>query len=267
VRVARRSILVALALFTTLGCQQREPAGETELVVFAAASLREVFTSLGAELQRSHPGTEVRFNFAGSQELRTQIEQAAAVDVFASADTRHMDALVQAGLASRPVLFARNEPVIVVSREAAARVHGLSDLPSLERIVVGTPEVPIGRYALQILDLAAAGLGPDFRSRVEARVVSRELNVRQVLAKILLGEAQAGIVYRTDARGAAQGARVVPIPANLNVIAEYPLAVLARAPHPQLATAFVALVRSPEGQEALARAGFLPALPTTVAAP
>jgi molybdate transport system substrate-binding protein len=259
VRVARRSILVALAL-AVLGCQRAdEPASEQELVVFAAASLREVFSALGEELQRAHPGTQLRFNFAGSQELRTQIEQGAAADVFASADTRHMDALVQAGLAARPALFARNEPVIVVSREAADRVHGLADLPTLERIVIGTPEVPIGRYTLNILDLASGSLGADFRARVEARVVSRELNVRQVLAKVTLGEAQAGLVYRSDARAAGEGARVVAIPANLNVIAEYPLAVLARAPHPRLARAFVELVRSAQGQAALATAGFLPA--------
>jgi molybdate transport system substrate-binding protein len=148
--------------------------------------------------------------------------------------------------------------VIVVTKEATATIRGLADLPSADRIVIGTPELPIGRYALQILDRAAASLGPDFRARVEARVVSRELNVRQVLAKVSLGEAQAGIVYRTDAKADPALTRV-PIPPELNVIAEYPIAVVQAAPHPGLARAWVELVLSAVGKRALEGAGFVPA--------
>jgi len=260
--------IISILILCVLGCSQTEPSPgapppiappeEKALVVFAATSLREVFSTLGQSFERSHPGVSITFNFAGTQELRTQLEHGAAVDVFASADTRHMDELRQGGRVTKSVVFTRNEPVIVVTKEAAAAIRGLADLPSAERIVIGTPEVPIGRYTLQILDRAAASLGPDFRARVEAKVVSRELNVRQVLAKVSLGEAQAGIVYRTDAK-ADPALTSVPIAPELNVIAEYPIAVVQAAPHPELARAWVELVLSPDGQRALESAGFAPA--------
>lgn len=235
-----------------------EPAvTEDRLVVFAATSLRDAFTAMGTEFERVHPGVTVTFNFAGTQELRTQLEQGAAVDVFASADQVHMGALVDASRASNPVVFARNEPVVVVASEAAAVVRTFADLPAAERIVIGAPEVPIGRYTLQMFDRASATLGADFRTRVEAHVVSRELNVRQVLAKIRLGEAQAGVVYRTDAQSAEGEVTVVAIPAEINVTAEYPIAIVSDAAHPALARAFVAFVSSAEGQAALRTAGFL----------
>ena len=109
-------------------------------MVFAATSLRDAFTAMGEDFGRAHPGVEVTFNFAGTQELRTQLEHGAAVDVFASADQVHMEALVHGSRASAPVVFARNEPVIVVATEAAASIRSIADLPSAARIVVGTPE-------------------------------------------------------------------------------------------------------------------------------
>ncbi|WP_437591379.1 molybdate ABC transporter substrate-binding protein [Sorangium sp. So ce1000] len=254
-------LILAACLAVLGGCDRSEPASaqrEDKLVVFAAASLRDVFTALGEDFKRSHAGVEVTFNFAGTQELRTQLEHGAAVDVFASADQRHMDELVKAGRAAGPVVFARNEPVLVVASESAAAIRGLADLPAATRIVIGTPEVPIGRYTLQILDRASASLGADFRARVESKVVSREPNVRQVLAKVRLGEAQAGVVYRADAQAAQDGVVVVAIPPEVNVIAEYPIAVVSAAAHPGLARAWVDLVLSEAGQGALRRAGFLP---------
>src|SRR6478736_464995 len=260
---ALRVLLLALLVFATACKKTEAPApaamaakAET-LVVFAAASLRESFTAMGEDFKRTHAGLQITFNFAGTQELRTQVEQGAAVDVFASADQRHMQELVRAGQLAEPATFARNEPVIVVSREAASSVHALADLANTQRLVIGTPEVPIGRYTLQILDRAAPSLGAGFRSKVEAHVVSRELNVRQVLTKVKLGEAQAGIVYRTDAQTTPDLA-VVPIAADINVIAEYPIAVAVKAPHPSVGREWVTYVRSAAGQAALARAGFLP---------
>src|SRR5204863_278469 len=138
----------------------------------------------------------------------------------------------------------------------AASIKTLADLPRAERIVIGTPEVPIGVYTLQILDKAAAKLGADFPGRVQAKVASRELNVRQVLAKVVLGEADAGVVYRSDAVAAAGKIAVVGIPPELNVIAEYPIAALAAAPHPDLARRWIELVKSPAGAAALRAAGF-----------
>ncbi|HEY0463798.1 MAG TPA: molybdate ABC transporter substrate-binding protein, partial [Polyangiaceae bacterium] len=136
------------------------------------------------EFKKSHASVTVAFNFAGTQEIRTQLEQGAAADVFASADVRHMSALRDAGKVEAPTVFAENEPVLVVAKEKAASIRSLADLPSAERIVIGAAEVPIGKYTLQILDKASGALGADFRARVEARVVSRELNVRQVLTKV-----------------------------------------------------------------------------------
>lgn len=261
--VFRALLALLLGLFIAWGCKSGEPetlsreASEDKLVVFAAASLRDVFTALGEDFKRSHAGVELIFNFAGTQELRTQLEQGAAVDVFASADQRHMEALVRAARATAPVVFARNEPVIVVATEARATLRGIADLPAATRVVIGTPEVPIGRYTLQILDRASSTLGADFRARVEAKVVSRELNVRQVLAKVSLGEAQAGVVYRTDAKSAQDRVSIVTVPSDINVVADYPIAVVTGAAHPGLARAWVELVLSAEGQRALRNAGFL----------
>ncbi len=241
------------------GCRREQPLQEEKrLVVFAAASLRDVFTRLGDDFRKSHPGTELTFNFAGTQELRTQLAHGASADVFASADMLHMDALVREARVEEPVVFSRNGLVIVVTPEAAAKVTDLSQLHHAQRIVVGAREVPIGRYTAQVLERAKARLGDDFPARVQAKVVSRELNVRQVLTKVRLGEAEAGIVYRTDAHGLTDVV-TVELPEDVNVIAGYPAAVVVGAPHPKGAAAFVALLRSEEGQRRLAEAGFLPA--------
>ena len=203
-----------------------------ELVVFAAASLREVFEGLAADFEKARPGTKVRLNLAGSQELRTQIEQGARADVFASADLKHMGTLEKQGLVEKPLVFARNEPVIVVPRGNPAGIRALIDLPRAKRLVVGAPEVPIGGYTVEIFEAAARKHGADLRAKLEASIVSRELNVRQVLAKVTLGEADAGIVYRTDAQAGKDKVEVIAIPPDLNVIADYPMAAVKSAPAP-----------------------------------
>src|SRR3954451_9595981 len=142
--------------------------GARELDVYAASSLREAFAELGKRFEAQHPGTKVLFNLAGSQELRTQIENGAPADVFASADQKHMQALVAQKLAQGPKVFARNEPVLVVPRGNPAKISGLEDLPKAQRIVIGIPEVPIGAYTLRILDAASKRYGQDFRTRVTA---------------------------------------------------------------------------------------------------
>lgn len=225
-------------------------------MVFAATSLRDVFEQLGGEFQDAHPGVEVIFNFAGTQALRTQLTHGAAADVFASADPQHMQELQRAAEVVEPFVFTCNEPVVVVSKAEAAAIHSLADLPLATRIVLGGPEVPIGRYSEQILDAAARALGSDFKANVQAKVVSYELNVRQVLAKVSLGEAQAGIVYRTDALTALDRVSIVPIDPQLNVVAKYPIAMVAGARHPTLAHAWLQWLRSEQALEALRRAGF-----------
>jgi molybdate transport system substrate-binding protein len=250
------ALVATLCLYLGLGTGALAGPPSHDLVVFEAASLKESFAALTARFEKDHPGTHVVTNAAGSQELRAQIEHGAAADVFASADRRHMDALVTAGLAAAPALFACNEPVVVV-RQDLASVKTFADLPRAERIVVGAPEVPIGAYTAQILKRAADKLGAPFATEVQAKIVSRELNVRQVLAKVVLGEADAAVVYRTDAQAAKGKVRVVEIPPEINVTAAYPIAALKHAPNPDLAAAFVALVRSPAGVAVLREAGFV----------
>jgi molybdate transport system substrate-binding protein len=257
------ALAVALLALTSLArCRRVEPrpnptASEDALVVFAAVSLRDAFTTLGKQFEREYPGVQLSLHFAGTQELRAQLEHGAPADVFASADQAHMQQLLAKKQVVAPVVFARNEPVLVIANSAKSTVRSFADLPKAERIVVGTPEVPIGRYTAQILERAAQRFGAEFRAAVEARIVSRELNVRQVLAKVILGEADVGIVYRTDSRAARGGVSVVAIPAELNLIANYPIALVADAGHPKNGQKWLRLVTSAAGQQQLQAAGFL----------
>jgi molybdate transport system substrate-binding protein len=242
-----------IAALVACSCAAPARAEESrEITVFAAASLREAFEDLGKAFEaKTH--VKVRLNLAGSQELRTQIENGARADVFASADQKHMDALVTAKLADAPRTFARNTPVVIVPRDNPAKIASFQDLPKAKKIVIGVPEVPIGNYTLQILDKA----GAEFKDKVLANVASREPNVRQVMAKVTLGEADAAVVYRTDAMAGKDKVAIIDIPAKVNVVASYPVAVLAKAPEAAAARAFVDLLLSADGQKRLAAAGFV----------
>lgn len=252
---------LAALLSCVASCSRDAPAAprveEDALTVFAASSLREVFTALAADFEREHPGARVSLAFAGSQELRTQLEHGARADLYASADTEPMDALARAERVAAPVPFARNRVAVVVSRQAAASICTLADLPKAERIVLAAPTVPAGRYADELLRRAALPLGADFPARVMERVVSRELNVRQVLAKLLLGEADAAVVYQSDVAGRPE-LTALPLPEGVLVVATYPMATVVGAEHPGLARAWQELVLSTRGQLALQDAGFLP---------
>jgi molybdate transport system substrate-binding protein len=261
-RSARRSLLLCVFVTLAPGCgrasKPEASAPQQDLTVFAAASLREAFTTLGHRFEALHAGTHVVLSFAGSQTLRAQIEHGAPADVFASADERHMSALLAEGQVTAPKLFAQNELVVAVSRAQSGTLRDFRQLPDATRIVLGAPEVPVGEYTRQTLEHASGDLGADFRTRVEAHVVSREPDVRQVLAKIALGEADAGVVYRTDALAAKDKVAIVAIPAAYNVTANYPVAVTAHAPHADLGRAFVELLFSAEGARTLVETGFLP---------
>lgn len=226
--------------------------------VFAAASLMEAFRDVAALYEQQHAGDAIELNFAGSQVLRTQIEQGASADVFASADLAHADALKAAGLLGPHAVFARNRLVLVVPA-GSPRVKGLKDVarPGVKVLVAGS-SVPVGRYTTQALaKLGAAGLyGDDFQTRVQANVVSQETNVRAVLSKVALGEADAGFVYVTDATTAAQRVQVIDIPERYNVGAEYPIGVVTKSAAAWQAKAFVDLVLGPDGQAILRKYGF-----------
>lgn len=251
-----RRLWLSLALVLWGASAPAAARAPDQLVVFEAASLKEVFARLAATFQRAHPPVRVVLNAAGSQELRAQIEQGAPADLFASADRRQMELLVAAHQVDAPVLFACNRPMLV-TRTGLDAIQSLGDLPRAQRIVLGAPEVPVGAYAQTLLARADALYGGDFSARVAARVVSRELNVRQVLAKVVLGEADAAIVYASDAAAARGKVRALEIPPAINVLAEYPIAVVRSGAHPALARAFVDLLRGPSGTAALKDAGFV----------
>lgn len=257
-KVRPRACLVAALLATVAilasagaGSPSTSPQphpGSGEVLVFAAASLADAFQDLGAAFEAANPDTSVRFSFAGSQQLATQILEGAPADVFASADPRQLQAVAAGrGVGGEPRLLAANELAIVVEPGNPLRVRELADLARSDlTVVLAAEEVPAGRYARQAL--AQAG--------VEVAAASLENDVRAVLFKVRLGEADAGIVYMSDVLAAGSTVDAVPIPPHHNVVARYPIAVLTSAPNPDGAQAFVAFAQSLEGQALLGRYGF-----------
>ena len=217
-------------------------------VVFAAASLTAPFTALGVEFERRNPGSKVDLHFAGTPSLLVQLAEGAPADVFAAADEPNMQRAAAAGLlVGQAQRFASNRLAIVVAAHNPLRVMGLADLARADlRIALCGPEVPAGRYARQAL--AAAGV------QVQSR--SDEPSVRALVAKVRLGEVDAGIVYTTDVPSAAQGVSAVAIPAEGNVLAHYPIAVAAPGANRDGGARFVAFVLSAAGQDILRDHGF-----------
>ena len=259
--------LAALAALAALPCAPASAApSPSTLQVFAAASLSDAFTEIGHRLEHRRPGLVVRTNFAGSQQLATQIEQGASADVYASADTRWMDHVREKGLlAGEPAVFARNNLVAIVPRTNPARIGRLQDLArGGVKLVLGADAVPVGHYSRTVLEKLShdPAFGAAFAARVARNVVSNEENVKSVVGKVQLGEADAGIVYRSDVTPAvARFVRVIEIPASANVVASYPIACV-KSGGTDAARAFVDLVLSREGQDVLARHGLLPAAGT-----
>jgi molybdate transport system substrate-binding protein len=231
------------------------------LNVFAAASLTDALNEIGKNFEVANPGVTVTFNFAGSQALRTQIEQGAPADVFASANKTEMDALISGSYIAQdaPQIFLNNKLVVILPVDNPAGLAKLEDLakPGI-KLVLAAEEVPVGKYARQALDTMNGQFGSDFKAKVLANVVSNEDNVKQVVAKVQLGEADAGIVYTSDAV-AAPDLKTIEIPADLNVIVKYPIAPLSRSANADLAKAFIEYVLSTEGQAVLQKWGFAPA--------
>lgn len=230
------------------------------LTVFAAASLTDAFNEVGKNFESANPGVTVTFNFAGSQALRTQIEEGAPADVFASASSREMDTLIAGKFVAEgaPQNFLTNKLVVILPASNPAGLKKLDNLAnSGVKLVLAAEAVPVGNYARQVLDLMNNSFGPDFKDKVLANIVSNEDNVKQVVAKVQLGEADAGIVYTSDAI-AAPDLKTIEIPAELNVIAKYPIATLVNSTNVDLAKAFTDYVLSSEGQAILQKWGFAP---------
>jgi molybdate transport system substrate-binding protein len=257
-------LAIAYLAFLLSACSGTDVASEPRtLTVYAAASLTEAFTELGQAFETAHPGVTVAFNFGGSQNLRTQIEQGAPADVFASANMKEMETLIEQNTiaAGAPKVFLSNQLIVILPKDNPAGIGTIEELskPGL-KLVLAAEEVPAGRYARQVLENLKDFYGSDYRDRVLANVVSNEDNIRQAVTKVQLGEADASIVYVSDAVAVPELQRI-EIPANVNVIAEYPIAPLARSANRDLANEFVDYVLSAGGQTILKKWGFTPIAP------
>jgi molybdate transport system substrate-binding protein len=254
----RLTAVLAVAALALAACGGDDDSGgssgaasASEIKVFAAASLTAAFTKLGEDFTAANGGTRVLLNLAGSQALATQIQQAAPADVFASADIANMDKVKV--LVNTPQNFASNLLAIVVEKGNPKDVKGLEDLANPDlKVVLAAEEVPAGRYAKQVLDQAGVSVTP----------VSQEDNVKAVVTKVSLGEADAGIVYVTDVTAGGDKVEGGDIPEGQNVTATYPIATVKASKAQDKAQAFMDLVLSAEGQQVLKEYGFLPP-PTT----
>ncbi|MEU4690307.1 molybdate ABC transporter substrate-binding protein [Actinoplanes sp. NPDC023714] len=214
------------------------------VTVFAAASLTESFTTLGEQFEAAHPGTTVTFNFGGSSGLATQINEGAPADVFASASPKNMQAVTDAGT---PTTFVRNQLVIAVGKGNPKRVAGLADLtaPGL-KVALCAEAVPCGAAAKTAVDAAGVTITP----------VTLEQDVKAALSKVKLGEVDAALVYRTDARTSAADVDAIEFPESAKAVNDYPIAVLGNAKNPAGGQAFVDYVLSADGTKVLTAAGF-----------
>jgi molybdate transport system substrate-binding protein len=252
--------LVSTVLLAGLvGCDAKSPSSSpaqpsqpsqapAKIVVFAAASLKPAFTQISQQFKTENPGSSVDFEFAGSSELATQLTQGATADVFASADTAQMDTVAKAGLlAGNPTNFASNTLVIVTAPGNPRKVASFADLakPGLGVVICQKP-VPCGSATQRLEDNTGVRLNP----------VSEELNVTDVLNKVTTGQADAGLVYITDAHSAGNKVATVNFPEAAGAVNVYPIAVLKKAPQPTLAQRFVAIVTGDAGQNILAQSGF-----------
>lgn len=243
-RSREKAALFALLL---VGCGSGE-----EVTVFAAASLRDALTDAAEVYESSHEGVEIVISTGGSQVLRRQVEAGAPANVFAPASPAHVEAPSIAAQLEAPRVLTCNDLVLAVERGSSVR--RLDDLPDAQRLVLGVPEVPVGAYADTLIERGAEHFGESWARGVRHAVVSREIDARQVLAKVTLGEADAALVYRSDARAARGSIRMIEVPAELGVTAVYPIAIVRGASAP--ARGFSDWLVSPGGQALLARHGF-----------
>ena len=255
-----RLCFIMIALAGILAACSSPSSPQQNLNVFAASSLTDAFEEVGAAFRQQRPGVRLSFSFAASSTLRAQLELGARADLFASADIRQMDLLQRAdALLDPPRIFAANSLVLIVP-EGSDMVRTPADIAdSGVRLALALPDVPAGAYALIALERmgASAEFGDGFYRRAVANVVTQETNVRRVLAKVALGEVDAGIVYLSDVAGdRARGVEPILLPQGHNVTALYPVAALRDAREPELARQFVSFLISPTAQAILAEHGF-----------
>ena len=249
------SVLALLLAFACGGSSNQSSASPSadqvtgNLTVLAAASLTDAFNKIGEQFKAKHAGADVKFSYAGSPTLVTQIQQGAPADVFASADQPNMQKVVDGGLNSgQPKVFARNKLQIVVQAGNPKQIKSLADLANpAVKVDVCAPGVPCGTYATAVFG----------KANVKVTPVSQEDNVKAVVTKVSLGEADAGIVYTTDVKAGGSKVEGVAIPDDQNVVANYPIVQLKTASNQKAAEAFIAMVTGSQGQKTLAEYGFL----------
>ncbi|HEX6542585.1 MAG TPA: molybdate ABC transporter substrate-binding protein [Ktedonobacterales bacterium] len=258
------ALLLALTACAGTGSASPGATGQpVKVMVFAAASLRDAFTDIGAAYSRTHPNVVVTFNFAGSDTLAQQIAQGAPADLFASANATQMDVAVKSGAiaGSGVKTFAHNRLVLIYPTANPAHIQTLRDIarPGV-KVDLAARSVPVGQYALDFLAKASAdpAFGPGYRAAVLKNVVSYETDVKAVLAKIVLGEADAGIVYTTDAATASGKVGAITIPDALNSIATYPIGVVNGSKQAAAARDVLNYIVAAQGQGRLGKYGFLP---------
>lgn len=263
--------LLLLSVFSVTTAQ-----GTATLTVFAASSLTEAFTEIGNNFKASHTGIEITFNFGSSSTLATQLTEGAPADIFASANAKQMTAASDAKrITGKPYIFAKNRLILIVPADNPAKITTLHDLANTGvKLVIAAPKVPVRDYTDAMLTklVTDPSYGDAYKTAFMANVVSEEDNVRQVSAKVSLGEADAGIVYKSDVTpDIADKVIAIQIPDAINTLAAYPIAATNDAADPKLASEFIDYVLSDVGQDVLVKWGFIsiriPAVPTTITLP
>ena len=236
-----RSLWIAFGVLCVTHCHAED------LTVFAAASLKEAATKIASKYQATHPNSHILLNFGGSQQLAAQIRNGAKVDLLMSAGFEPLKGLKGIG---KPRTFATNS-LVIVSNPKGLAIQSLKDLPCSERLVVADGRVPVGHYTELMLDKVSRDLGTAWKAQLLEKVMSREQDVRAVLTKVEIGEADAGIVYLTDAKFAGGKVRLTKIPDRWQVTANYPLLSFSA-----LGRSFADYVLSPVGQSVMDSYGF-----------
>jgi molybdate transport system substrate-binding protein len=259
----KKQILLALIAVLVLASSAGLAEKPKEITIFTAASLTGAFGEIG-QMYKNKTSISVVFNFDGSQALRTQIENGAYADVFASANKKQMNSLKNGRLMNNSsiVIFTRNKLSLIVPKANPAKIGNLLDLakPGL-KIVMGTKDVPVGDYALQIINNLGnnSSYGPDYKSKVLANIVSQETNVNYVVTKVALGEADVGFAYVSDiTEDLASKVDKIDIPDEYNIIAEYPMGILLESKYTTESQEFMNQVMSDKGKAVLEKYGFAP---------
>ena len=232
------------------------------LTVLASASLTESFTEIAGLFESQNPGVTIAISFGGTQVLAEQLAQGAPADVFASASNKYMDEVISAGRVTEgsQTIFAKNKLVVIFPKENPAGLENLLDLTKPGLIIdLANKSVPVGQYSIDYLDktITNPAFPATYKDDFIKNVVSFETDVKSVVSKVVLGEADAGIVYLTDYISAADDLGMMDIPDDLNAIASYPIAPLTDAINADIASDFIDMVLSPDGQAIMAKYGFV----------